>query len=202
MEQLLKMLNGWFPMSPELQVALMHRIKKEVHRKNKYILRVGEVCDWVAFIETGICKVSFEPDNGIERVIGFFREGDMVGSMKSFYEYSPSRISIRTIEETHLRKIPKIELEAIYEKYLEFNIAGRKITEHYFSSFEDHLLFMALSPKQRYLLLEKSHPRLFTDGRIKDYLLAAFIGIDKATLSRNRKRLEKVDHDQQLSFID
>ena len=152
------MLNGWFPMSPELQVALMHRIKKEVHRKNKYILRVGEVCDWVAFIETGICKVSFEPDNGIERVIGFFREGDMVGSMKSFYEYSPSRISIRTIEETHLRKIPKIKLEAIYEKYLEFNITFPllKITFYLWPCLQNNVISFSKNPTHACLLMEES----------------------------------------------
>ena len=72
MEKLLNMLGSWFPMAPELQVALMQRVKKEVHRKNKNILEAGDVCDWIAFIEKGICITFYEPENGAERILGFF----------------------------------------------------------------------------------------------------------------------------------
>lgn len=200
MEQLLNMLNGWFPMSPELQVTLLHRVKKEIHRKNKYILEAGEICDWVAFIEQGICKTIYEPEDGAERIIGFFREGDIMGSMKSFYQFVPSKISIRTIQETHLRKIQKADLEAIYDKYAEFNINSRKIIEQYFGLSEDQMVFLRMPPKQRFLVLQREQPELFTDSRIKDYMLAAYLGIDKATLSGYRRI--SVKHPNQLSFFD
>lgn len=202
MEELLKMLNSWFPMSPELQVTLLQRVYKEVHRKNKLILKAGEICDWVGFVEKGLCKTTYEPEKGIERVMGFFREGNMIGSMKSFYYFLPSKLSIRAIEETHLRKIRKVELESIYEKYTEFNINGRKITEQYFSSYEDHLVLMAMPAKERFNLLIHQSPSLLNDSRIKDYMLAAFLGIDKATMSRFRNANKKVDPNQQLSFFD
>ena len=189
-------------MSPELQVTLLHRVQKEVHRKNKCILNAGDVCDWIGFVEKGICKTIYEPEYGPERIVGFFREGDFIGSMKSYFFFAPSKLSIRTIEETHLRKIRKPELEAIYEKFKEFNINGRRITEQYFCSCEDHLILMAMPAKLRFNILLNEHPRLLKDARIKDYMLAAFLGIDKATLSRFRNANKKVDPDQQLSFFD
>lgn len=186
MEELLKLLNACYPVAPELQVNLLHRLPREVHRTNKLILEEGEICDWIAFIEKGLLKIYYELEDGTERVIWYHKEGDVIGSMKSFYQNFPSRLSIRTLEETHLRRIRKVELDVIYEKFLEFNINGRKITEQYFSMFEDRVILMALPSRERFKMFRQEYPWLLDDPRIKDYMLAAYLGIDKATLSRYR----------------
>ena len=186
MEQLLKLLNDYHPVRPELQLALLNRLPREIHRKNKLILEAGEVCDWIAFVEKGLLKNYYETEDGTERVIWFHMEGDVISSMKSYYKLSPSKLSIRTLEETHIRRIRRVELNEMYEKYTEFNINGRKITERYCGLSEDHIILMGMPPKERYKILQQEYPRLLNNPRIKDYMLAAFLGIDKATLSRYR----------------
>lgn len=186
MEELLKLLESFHPVAIELQVFLLHHLPKEIHRANKTILEEGQVCDWIAFIERGLLKIYHEWEDGTERIVWFHKEMDVIGSMKSFYSGQPSKLTIRTLEETHIRKIRKAELNALYEKFPAFNINARRITEEYYSRSEDHVILLAMPPKERYKKLQEEYPWMLTDRRVKDYMLADYLGIDKATLSRYR----------------
>ena len=186
MEELLSLLNGYSPLPPEAIISLMHRFSKETYRKNRRILEVGSVCDWIAFIERGLVKVYYEPENGSEFITAFYKEGDIVNPMKSLFEDIPSNLSFQVIDETHLRKIRKAELESICSKYPILNFHLLKILETKYSKVEDHRQILMEPVKNRVPLVKRQEPWLLEDPRIKDYMLAAYLGIDKATFSRLR----------------
>lgn len=186
MEELLKLLETFHPVNPQLQLYLLHNLPKETHRANKYILEAGDVCDWVAFVEKGLLRIYYELPDESERIIWFHRQGDVIGSMKSYYSGAPSKLSIRTMEETHIRKIKKSDLNTLYEKFPEFNINGRRITEQYYSMSEDHVILLAMPGKEKYIKLAEEYPWILNDPRIKDYMLAAYLGVNKNTLTRYR----------------
>lgn len=188
MEALLKLLESFHPVDVQLQIHLLHHLPKEVHRANKTILHEGDVCDWIAYVEQGLLKIYYELDDGTERIIWFQKEGDVIGSMKSYFSGMPSKLTIRTMEETHLRKIHKKDLEALLEKFPSFNINARKITEQYYSRNEDHVILLAMPPKERLKKLEAEYPWIVQDPRIKDYMLAGYLGIDNSTLSKYRSQ--------------
>lgn len=187
MEALLKLLESLHPVDPQLQIHLLHHLPKEVHRANKTILHEGDVCDWIAFVEQGFLKVYYELEDGTERIICFQKEGEVFGSMKSYFSGLPSKLTIRTMEETHLRRMKKKELDGLMEKYPVFNINARKITEQYYNRIEDHLILLSMPPKERLKKLEAECPWMVEDPRIKDYMLAGYLGIDKTTLNKYRK---------------
>ena len=186
MEELLQLLNDFHPLSPELVVTLLKRFTKEVHRKNKRILEAGQICDWIAFVEKGLVKLSYEPEDGTERVAGFHREGEVIGPVDSFFANTPSALGIQAIDETHLRKIRKIELEFICRKYPELYLHLLKILDDKYCKLEEHSRLLMEPAKKRFPLVQKQEPWLLQDARIKDYMLAAYLGIDKATFSRFR----------------
>lgn len=186
MEELLKLLETFHPVNPQLQLYLLHNLPKETHRANKTILEEGEVCDWIAFVERGLLKIYYECDDMSERIVWLHKEGDVIGSMKSYFSGLPSKLMIRTMEETVLRMIKKTELETLYEKFPEFNINARRITELYYSMSEDRVILMAMPPKEKYRKLQEEYPWILKDRRIKDYMVAAYLGIDDTTLSKYR----------------
>ena len=186
MDDLIKLLSDYYPLAPELLVALMQRFSKEVHRKNKRILEAGHVCDWIAYVEKGLVKVCYEPEEGIELVAGFHKEGDMIGFAKSYIANVPSHHGIQVIEETHLRKIRKVELDAICARFPVFYLHLLRILEAKYGRLEDHSNLLMEPARKRYPLIQHQEPWLLEDRRIKDYMLAAYLGIDKATLSRYR----------------
>lgn len=186
MEELLKLLESFSPVDPQLQLYLLHHLPKEVHRANKNILDEGDVCDWIAFVEKGLVRIYNELDDCTERIIWFHKEGDIIGSMKSYYSGQQSKLIIRTMEETHLRKIRKVELEELMRKFPGFYINALRVTEQYYARSEDHVILLALPPKERYKKILAEYPWILEDKRIKDYMVAGYLGINKTTLGMYR----------------
>ena len=190
MEELLKFLESLYPVDPQLQIYLWHHIPKEIHRANKTLLEEGQVCDWIAFIEKGFVKVYYEYDDVTERIIAFCREGEMVGCVKSYFTNTPSKLTIRTLEETFLRRIHKTELEMLLSKYPGFNFNTRCIIERICCMYEDHVILLGMPAKERFLKIQEMYPWMMKDSRVKDYMIASFLGIDKATFSKYRNGKE------------
>jgi len=186
MEELLKLLETFHPVDPQLQLYLLHNLPKETHRAKKVILDEGQVGDWIAFVEKGLLKIYYENEDTSERIIWFHKEGDIIGSMKSYYSGQPSKLIVRAMEETHLRKIKKTELETLMQKFPGFYINALRVTELYYARSEDHVILLSMPPKERYKKLQSDYPWMLTDKRIKDYMLADYLSISKATLSRFR----------------
>ncbi|MES2331318.1 MAG: Crp/Fnr family transcriptional regulator [Bacteroidota bacterium] len=187
MEELLKLLESFHPVAQELQLFLLHNLPKEAHRANKNILYKDDICDWVAFVEKGLLKIYYECEDKSERIVWFHKEGDVIGSMKSYFSGQPSKLIIRTMDETVIRKIRKVELDQLMMKFPEFNINARKITELYYSMSEDHVILLAMPPKDRYRKLKAEYPWILKDPRIKSYMVAQYLGIDGSTYSKYSK---------------
>lgn len=184
MDELFQYLESLYPLSPELRAALVTRIPKETHRKNKTILHTGHFCDWIAFIEKGLVKVCYDRPDGDERIISFQRTGEVVCAIKSFTANAASKVSMISMDETVIRKIRKIELESICEKHPAFNIHVRKIIEAQTFLLEDHYLLLALPARERLKCLKNESSWMLKDKRIKNYNVADYLGVDKATFSR------------------
>jgi CRP-like cAMP-binding protein len=184
MEEMLQFLNLLHPMSAELQITLMQVFQREVHRPNKNILSEGEVCDWVAFVEKGLLKAYIELDDGTERVIWYRKAGEVISSVGSFHHRSPTQFAIRTIEETHLRKISRSVLENLYDRFPGLNVHARLLLQGCCSESEQRTIDGCFSLKERYRKLHEQESWLLFDPRIRDYMLAAYLNVDKATFSR------------------
>ena len=186
MDEFFRYLSALHPLSDELKAALVGRMHKEAYRKNRPLLSVGDACDWIAFIEKGLVKLCYDIPGGHERIISFVRAGEVTCAIKSFTSNVASKVIIVSMEETVVRKIRKIELEAIAEKYLAFNIHLRKIIEGQSILLEDHYLLLTLPARNRLMHLKEEGSWMLSDKRIKNYLLADYLGVDKATFSRWR----------------
>ena len=184
MEELLRFLNLLHPMSAELQVFLIQIFQKEIHRSNKTLLEKEEICDWICFVEKGLLKAYLEMEDGSEKVIWYRKSGEVASSVSSFYKNQPSKLIIRTMEETHIRRIRKPVLQSLFDRFPEFNINARLITEACCIYHEDRCILNSLPLKDRYRTLHNNSSWLLIDERIKDFMLASYLNIDRATYSR------------------
>jgi CRP-like cAMP-binding protein len=186
MDELFQYLQTLYPLSIEMKATLINRFTKETHRKNKTLLSTGQCCDWMGFIEKGLVKVCYDIPGGEERVICFQRTGEMICGIKSLGEDIPSKVSILAMDETVIRKIRKVELIAICDRQPLFNIHLRKIIETQSALMEEHYLLLTLAPRDRLGKLKTEDAWFLRDHRIRGYMIAAYLGIDKATYSRFR----------------
>ena len=188
MLEFLAFLNSLSPLSPEAQAAMLKVCSEKRLRKGQHLLREGETCRHLAFIKHGLMKVYFESGSK-EVALWYNREMEAVISVQSFYSQTPSRLSIRCVEDTELVLVPYVEIEHLYDRYPEYNRHARLILQYYYSLSEAHVTLLLQSMKMRYQLVARIYPWMLTDHRITDKMLAAYLGMTPASLCSCKKEL-------------
>src|SRR5579859_3933917 len=158
------------------------------YRKGTYLLREGQVCREVGFIEQGLIRYNSIQDSGEEHVYDFGKENQFTCNYESFLDHSVSVRSIQCIEDTTLLTISYENLQLLYERVKEGQKFGRLICEQLYvhALKKIHSWYNDL-PEQRYLHFIASYPDL--QQRIPQYYISSFVGVKPPSLSRIRKRL-------------
>jgi len=181
-EELLKLLDSIFPLSDELKTQLSFYLKFEQVRKNMHLLKEGQVCNYIYFIEQGLVR-SYHIRDGSEICSWFMKEGDIIISVDSFYNKKPSIERIQAIEDTTVYFIHYDELQLLYKRFIEFNIVGRVLTERYYQLSEERLFAMRKQKaSERYEFLLTHHPAIVE--RVPKKYVASYLGVTVETLGR------------------
>ena len=184
MDEFFQYLSALHPLSDEVRAALVGRIHKETYRRNRPLLRVGDASDWIAFIEKGFAKLCYDIPGGHERIICFLKTGEMACSMSSYTNSAPSRLAIVALDETVIRKISRKDAEAVAGRHPSFHVHLRRITEIQSLQLETHYLLIAEPARDRLAKIPELCGWMLKDRRIKQYMIADYLGVDRATMSR------------------
>ncbi|HYF69665.1 MAG TPA: Crp/Fnr family transcriptional regulator [Ohtaekwangia sp.] len=155
--------------------------------KGQIILKRGEVCKNVFFVEKGYVR-SFIDKDGSELNLSFTLEGNFTTNLKSLRTSVPSDLTIRVEEPSVIYAFNKDELLSLYTVSPAIESFGRKIVEELLIAQEEHTnLFKIYSPGERYAYLLTTKPEMLQ--RISLSQLASYLGIARETLSRIRKKV-------------
>jgi len=181
-EELLNLLNSIFPLSDELETELSFYLKFEQFPKKAHLLKEGQICNYIYFIEQGLVRSYYLKDEN-EVCSWFMKEGDVIISVDSFYNKKPGYESIQAIEDTTVYFINYDELQLLYKKFVEFNIIGRVLTEKYYQLSEQRLFSMRKqTASERYDFLLQHHAEIVQ--RVPKKYIASYLGVSVETLSR------------------
>lgn len=186
-EKLFSLLNSIHPMSTALEQHLkLILVTKELPRKT-VLLKRGQVCEFVYFIEKGMLHCYYEKNE--QKITSWFMmENDVIISAKSFYMQTPSEECIVALEDTLIHGIEFNQLQDIYVKYPEFNVIGRVLTTKYYILSEERLYYLRKErARDRYLFMLKTHPNIIQRAPLKH--IASYLGINVETLSRIRSSI-------------
>ncbi|MER3464560.1 MAG: hypothetical protein C4329_09310 [Chitinophagaceae bacterium] len=84
MEKLVQFLNDIYPLSDGLKNKLHEIIKVGDFDKKEIILKAGQVCKNIYFIESGFVRSFYKKDSE-EVTTWFMKENDVIISVKSFF---------------------------------------------------------------------------------------------------------------------
>ncbi|MGC4038413.1 MAG: Crp/Fnr family transcriptional regulator [Chitinophagaceae bacterium] len=182
MEELINYLHSIHPLSEGLREYLFSILRYKTIRRHDYLLRSGQVCRHIYFIQSGLLRCFYTKDNN-EICSWFMKEGDVVVSVRSFFTQTESYEWIQALEDCTLHYISYSELIYAYKHFPEFNYTGRALLEKYYCLSEERLYSMRMqTTQQRYDYLLQHSPELFSRVPSKD--IATYLGMRAETISR------------------
>jgi CRP/FNR family transcriptional regulator, anaerobic regulatory protein len=191
MEELFYMLNAVYPLPDDLRDHLFEIVTLKDFSKGEFLLKAGQVCQNVYFVRSGLLRCFVKDKQEKEINTWFMKQADVVYSILSFLDQTPSSEYIQALKDTSVFYISHRQLVETYDKFQTFNINGRKLTEEYYKrSAQREKIMRMYEPIDRYNYLIEHFPELMND--VPDKHLATFIRMSHVTLSRLRnKRMRK-----------
>ncbi len=162
------------------------KFKSKSVKKNDYLLREGDTCKDLVFVQKGCLRLYYVKE-GVEVSVWFAFPNSSAIEIYSFISEHPSEYFLQAIEDSEVQFLSKTALHKLYQHHPKMQEMMRKF-------WEDVILnllarFTALqkdSAEQRYLDLLNKPAYLST---IPQKYLASFIGVTPTSLSRIRKRI-------------
>jgi CRP-like cAMP-binding protein len=167
---------------------LLPYIKSKTLKKNSYFLQEGQICDSIAFINSGVLIYFKFIGNGNEVTTDFAFKSDWVTDNQSRLNNSPSKINIKAIMPSELLIIKNKDLLCLFEKVPKIERLSRILLEQFFVKFTQLSIdLQVLSAKERYLKMLHEHPDI--SQNVPLYHLANYLGIAPKSLSRIRNEI-------------
>ncbi|GAA4326343.1 Crp/Fnr family transcriptional regulator [Mucilaginibacter gynuensis] len=165
-------------------------LKIVVLPKGAFFYREGEIHNEIAFISSGILRCFYWNDKGDFKNTRFIAENDYAVDYESLMDQKPSQLNFVALEDSSLVLISRADFynaAAVSKKWEKF---ARKMAEHVLRRTQKKLTsHLIKTPEQRYIDFIRERPAMA--DRIPLYHLASYLGIERESLSRIRKRISK-----------
>ena len=186
MDNLLKYIRSLTSFSDTSWELLQPVLRKKVFKKNELLLKQGQVCNSLFYIDEGYCKSYYEIEGDVKNT-GFFFENEIATNIDSFGNGKESVFNIVACEPLTVIIFDKEKLFQIIKQNNEIETLGRNCIRLFAIKQEEFsTLFKLYSAQQRLEYLEANHPKVLQ--RVSLSQLASFLGVARETLSRIRKR--------------
>lgn len=181
-------INSIVSLNDEEWLQLIDFIQIRTLPKNGYFLEEGQVCDSIAFIQSG-ALVYFKLSKKLDEITtDFALDGEWVTDNHSRLNHLPSLIYIKAIEDSELLIINNENLNDLFRSIPKLEKLGRLLMEHAFVKIAQRSIdLQVLSARERYVKLLQQYPGVFQ--RIPLYHIANYLGVAPKSLSRIRKEI-------------
>lgn len=155
--------------------------------KGGFLIRQGQVCNHVTFINEGLLRIFYDA-HGKDAGIGFVGENEYISEYESFLTRKPATQNIDVLVNAVLVDLGYNDMQCLYKTYPSIQEFGRRIAEQLFIMLNQrNTSLLVLSPEERYrYMIEKNGALL---QQVPQYMLASFIGVTPEHLSRIRKKM-------------
>lgn len=170
---------------PENIVTEIENVLQKLELPKRHILlKKGNVCHNLYFIEKGLARNYFEEDNK-EMTNDIVLESEILVSFSSFVSRTPSMENIELLEDSILYALHFDDLQNLYSKFPIMEHIGRMIAEHHYNSLAIRSYKLKFSNStERYENLFNNKIEIVKRAPIG--IIASYLGMSIETLSRIR----------------
>ena len=187
MQSFFNHINKYYPLSQAAQSALQECFVKQEFYKNDLLLKEGNICRYLYFVEQGAIRGFYNLD-GKEITHWFGFENDFVTSFHSFITGEAAIENIQFLEYSIVWAIPKEKIQGLFDRFHETERLVRIVYEKYYIRLEERFVNAQFkTAAERYENLLQQAPHILT--RVPLGYIAAYLGITQETLSRIRSKV-------------
>jgi CRP-like cAMP-binding protein len=160
---------------------------REVNAKH-FFIHANTIQKEIGFIYSGLIRAFYIDQNGNEISVNFFRENHYATHYPAFITQKPSKYYFQCIEPTTIVMVSYKHIQEGYEQFPIFERYGRLVAEEVLKMQQKRIeSFLFENAETRYLEFVQENPDLF--NRVSLSHLASFLGIERQSLTRIRKKL-------------
>ena len=160
MKKLLERLKSYPQTDGEILEYLMEVAEYETHKKNQPLLREGQVCKHIRFIESGLIRI-FKSGERKETTTWIQREGAFFTAVDSVFSQTPSIENIETLENCVCWSISYLHLKEGYRRSSKFvDLVDAIKTEYYRILAMRTALLNTMGPEEKIEWLKQTDPEL------------------------------------------
>jgi len=169
----------------ELNDILSH-FEKEYVQKNQVLIKEGQVCNKLYFVEQGMGRSYYLKKDGKEVTQWFFGAGKFMSSADSFFKQSPSFYYLEVLEDSILYSISNEKMDLLLAKYHKMEKFTRLLSIDMLTNMVRKLNAIQFqTARERYDYMIYEFPDIA--HRVPLSSIASYLGMTQETLSRIRR---------------
>ena len=156
-------------------------------KRGEFFVKAGRISRNIAFVKQGLFRYFYTTEEGVEFTKGFFDSRSVLSAYDALLENSPAHYSIEALEDAVIEMVDYDKFRQLFSEdpcWNEFLVA--LLQKGYVAKVRREREFLLMDAEQRYRTFQKRYPDL--EKRIKQHIIASYIGIAPESLSRIRKK--------------
>lgn len=184
MERFIQSVQAFGNFASSQMTLLLGEVAVRQLKKEEHLLKEGQVCPALYFLNQGSLRHYHITDEGSERTLNLVLEGDWVLDYQSFISQKPSRNFITAFEDSEVIELSICSLHKLIGHSPKFFKMGRLLE----AGIQPANLYTEFSsPEERYREVLRKKPLWFQKFPL--HLIASYLGVAPETLSRIRRRI-------------
>lgn len=160
------------------------------YEKKEFVFTSEEVQKEIGFVCKGLLRKFYVNEKGSEIITGFISEKGYATDYPSFIRQKPSKYNIECLEPSIIVKMPYDKVQEAYRNHKDSEMYGRLVAEKVLTRETDRVeSFLFENAEERYLNFIANNTELM--ARISLSHLASYLGIERQSLTRIRRKLAK-----------
>lgn len=172
-------------LSDEEKIHFKSLLREEKLKKNQFIIRQGNPCNHINFVNSGILRAFYLNPNGKDSTIMFASEGWWITDMYCFLNELPAIVNIKAVQASSIFKLSKKDLDALYHDIPAFNQFFRILIQKAYCREQLRMIQqLSLPARDRYENFIKKYPEIAKKVPLKQ--IASYLGVTPEFLSTIR----------------
>lgn len=182
------LINSISSIPPEQEAQFDGIISTKEIAKWQNFISEGEFPKAIGLVRSGLFRYYYIDGKGEEFTKGFFPENTVLSSYSAILEKRPSYFTIQALEDSVVEVVDYYKMYQLFNReiwYKDFLIAS--IQKGFVVKETREREFLLLDAEERYLKFKERFPAL--ESRVKQHIIASYVGITPESLSRIRKKI-------------